>query len=73
MKITKPRKEKVIEALRSWGSCNRVMGELTEPEVLAALNAERHSHKRADMVIRFHARYTKLRAIRERQELLAAL
>jgi hypothetical protein len=43
---------------------------MTEPELKNAINYEVSTNNRSSVVIRLHQRYTKLRATRERNELI---
>lgn len=52
---------------------NKVLPTLTESEILDLLIEERDGKGRADVVIRLHQRYNKLRVLRERQELINEL
>ena len=62
----------VLEALGSWQALNERIKELTEAELYSALNTEMSHDRRGHIVTRIHARYMKLKAAREREELLAA-
>ena len=66
----KIRKAKVAEVLKGWRACNSELHILTEAEVKSALDAEVKKHKRKLMIIRLHARFSALRTVRERAELL---
>jgi len=65
------REKLVIESLASWQALNERINELDEAELFSALNTEMSHDRRGHFVIRLHARHTKVRAKRERQELLA--
>ena len=54
----------------SWRALNEKLTKLTEKEVLGLLNAEREGEQRISVLSRLHQRYTILRAIRERAEIL---
>lgn len=54
----------------SWRVLNAKLTKLTEKEVLGLLNAEREGEQRISVLSRLHQRYTILRAIRERAEIL---
>ena len=54
----------------SWRALNEQLTKLSENEVLALLNAEREGEQRISVLSRLHQRYTILRAIRERAEIL---
>lgn len=54
----------------SWRALNEALPTLTEEEVLAMLNAERATDKRANFLQRLHQRYCAMRDSRERLEIL---
>jgi DNA-binding transcriptional ArsR family regulator len=54
----------------SWRALNEKLTKLTEKEVLTLLNEEREGNQRISVLSRLHQRYTILRAIRERVEIL---
>lgn len=54
----------------SWRALNAQLTKLTEKEVLALLNEEREGEQRISTLARLHQRYTILRAVRERAEIL---
>lgn len=54
----------------SWRTLNKELALLTEVQVLAALNEERAGPRRISILERLHQRYTTLRAMRERLEIL---
>jgi hypothetical protein len=56
--------------LETWRSINAKMRRMSEAEVLAALEHERATARRASILERLHARYCTLRAARERIEIL---
>jgi len=56
--------------LHTWRSLNKELALMTEQQVLDLLTQERQGEKRLSVLERLHQRYTTLRAIRERQELL---
>ena len=56
--------------METWRSINAKLRRMTEAEVLAALEHERATAKRASILERLHARYCMLRAARERIEIL---
>jgi hypothetical protein len=56
--------------LHTWRSLNKELALLTEQQVLDLLTKEREGSKRLSVLERLHQRYTMLRAVRERQELL---
>ena len=66
-------KDEIDEALASWKTINKKIGDMTEADVKQAMNREMVGNRRRDMVVRLHQRYTILRAARERQELVDSL
>lgn len=54
----------------NWRKLNKELALLSEPEVLALLDAERAGRRRVSILERLHQRYTSLRAARERMEIL---
>lgn len=54
----------------TWRELQTAMANLTESEVAALLIEEVTLHKRAPFITRLHQRYARLRADRERQEIL---
>ena len=54
----------------SWRALNEQLPTLTESEVLALLNDERATHRRANYLQRLHQRYCAMRDSRERLEIL---
>ena len=56
--------------MESWRSLNHRLYRLTEPEVLALLEAEMIGECRISILERLHQRYNTLRVSRERIELL---
>jgi hypothetical protein len=56
--------------LHTWRSLNKELALLSEQQVLDLLTKEREGSKRLSVLERLHQRYTTLRAVRERQELL---
>jgi hypothetical protein len=56
--------------LHTWRSLNKELALLSEQQVLDLLTKEREGSKRLSVLERLHQRYTMLRAVRERQELL---
>ena len=54
----------------SWRKLNKELALMTEEQILALLNAERSGAKRISILERLHQRYTAVRAMRERVELL---
>lgn len=67
----KQQNPEIAEALSSWTALNDFLREADEQEALAALEHERANGKRLQYLMRCHARYNKVRAERERAELLA--
>ena len=59
----------VAQALRSWKALNEVLMKLDEPAVERALRIERSNKRRDNIIRRLHQRLSRLRAIRERDEL----
>lgn len=58
---------------KTWNSLNEAMQTATEDECKAHLKDEMKSSKRKLFVLRVHSRLNKLRAHRERKELLAKI
>ncbi len=56
--------------MHTWRSLNKELALLSEQQVLDLLTKEREGSKRLSVLERLHQRYTTLRAVRERQELL---
>lgn len=56
--------------MHTWRSLNKELALMTEQQVLDLLTQERQGEKRLSVLERLHQRYTTLRAVRERQELL---
>jgi len=56
--------------LHTWRSLNKELALMTEQQVLDLLTQERQGEKRLSVLERLHQRYTALRSLRERQELL---
>ena len=54
----------------NWRELNEVLTDYTEQEVLDLLEDERKRARRSTVIIRLHQRYTTLRMLRERAELL---
>ena len=54
----------------SWRKLNKELVLMTEEKVLELLNAELAGAKRISILERLHQRYTALRAMRERLEIL---
>ncbi len=56
--------------MHTWRSLNKELALMTEQQVLDLLTQERQGEKRLSVLERLHQRYTALRSLRERQELL---
>ena len=54
----------------NWRELNEVLTDFSEQEVLDLLEDERKNARRSTVIIRLHQRYTTLRMLRERAELL---
>ena len=54
----------------NWREINKVLPDLDEDTVRRMLEDERKGEQRQSVLIRLHQRYTMLRAIRERKEIL---
>jgi len=54
----------------SWRKLQAVLNQLNEVEVLAMLDEERRTLKRASILERLHMRYNTLRVSRERIEIM---
>ena len=54
----------------NWRKLNKEINALSEEQVLEMLTAERSGRKRVSILERLHQRYTVLRAMRERIEIL---
>ncbi len=65
------RTEIVLAALQNWQALNERIKSMSEEELYSALNTEMSHDRRRQFVIRLHARHTKIKAAREREELLA--
>jgi hypothetical protein len=57
----------------NWRELNEVLTDYSEQEVLGLLNDERKNARRSTVIIRLHQRYTTLRMLRERAELLGEI
>jgi len=57
----------------NWHDLNVVLAMRSEAQVKAMLDEEVEVYKRPTYAVRIHQRYTTLRAVRERKEILAAL
>ena len=56
--------------LSDWETLHKNLNKLGEPQLKDLLNIECKHYSRPHFIIRIHARYSKLRTIRERRELL---
>lgn len=54
----------------NWRDLNETLPQLSEPQVLEMLEAEKAGARRQTTLIRLHQRYSALRCMRERAELL---
>jgi hypothetical protein len=57
----------------NWRELNEVLTDFSEQEVLDLLGDERKNARRSTVIIRLHQRYTTLRMLRERAELLGEI
>ena len=57
----------------NWRELNEVLTDYTEQEVLDLLEDERKNARRSTVIIRLHQRYTTLRMLRERAELIGEI
>ena len=57
----------------NWRELNEVLTDYTEQEVLDLLGDEHKNARRSTVIIRLHQRYTTLRMLRERAELLGEI
>lgn len=62
--------KKLSELLENWTVLNENLAGLHEHELKQLLEMERTGKKRVQMLIRIHGRFNKVRAQREREELL---
>lgn len=65
--------DEIDTLLASWKTVNKGLSVLNEEDVKTALNRELVGNRRIDVAMRLHARYSKLRATRERVELTDSL
>jgi len=56
--------------LQTWRALNKELALMDEDQVLSLLNKEREGARRISVLERLHQRYSALRTLRERQELL---
>lgn len=54
----------------TWKELNDQLADLTEQEVLGLLEDEKRDARRSTVLVRLHQRYTVLRMLRERAELM---
>lgn len=54
----------------NWRKLNKELALMTEAQVLELLTLERSGERRSSLLGRLHQRYTMLRAMRERKEIL---
>ena len=55
----------------NWRELNARLSSLREDELAAMIEEERQGERRATLLVRMHQRFTALRTLRERQELLS--
>jgi hypothetical protein len=60
-----------INPLSSWVAMNEALKVLSEKDCWKLLEQEKNGRKRAQFMLRIHGRANKLRAERERRELLS--
>lgn len=60
----------IKDVLHDWGTVNDFLPQATEAQALKLLNAEKAEANRLSVLLRLYGRYNKLRAMRERSELL---
>lgn len=65
-----PARASVKDALANWSACNEYLRDCSEQEAQKLLAAERSGKGRVQYLLRAHARMNRLRAQRERAELL---
>jgi hypothetical protein len=56
----------------NWRELNARLSSLREDELAAMIEEERHGERRPTLLVRMHQRFTALRTLRERQELLTS-
>jgi hypothetical protein len=54
----------------NWRELNARLSSLREDELAAMIEEERRGERRATLLVRMHQRFTALRTLRERRELL---
>ena len=55
----------------NWRELNARLSSLREDELAAMIEEERRGERRAALLVRMHQRFTALRTLRERRELLS--
>ena len=63
--------EDMNKALDSWRTLNKMIGNLDENQLRSLINFEVSTYKRQDILTRLHQRFNKLRAARERVEIVS--
>jgi chemotaxis protein histidine kinase CheA len=61
------------ELLDNWMELNKVISTMQEPEAFALIEAERAGRCRPNIILRLHGRFNRLRAMREKREMMIAL
>ena len=56
----------------NWRELNARLSSLREDELAAMIEEERRGERRPTLLVRMHQRFTALRTLRERQELLTS-
>jgi len=59
-----------LPSYHTWKQLNDQLADFTEQEVLDLLEMEKRDARRSTVLVRLHQRYTVLRMLRERAELL---
>lgn len=67
----KPMKPKHVELLDNWQQLNARIMRLKEKEIWALLEYEHNTRARHQIMLRLHSRGNKMRAARERSELMS--
>jgi hypothetical protein len=57
----------------TWKQLNDQLADFTEQEIFDLLEAEKRDTRRSTVLVRLHQRYTVLRMLRERAELLESI
>lgn len=60
----------IVNALCNWSNCNGFLRTASEADARAILEAEAKGQQRVQFMLRAHSRFNRLRAARERAELL---